>query len=184
MVHQVVLISTALLMGFALLGVVDAVYFHFWKYNLHTHLQSIYEHKLHTIRSIAFPVIVYFLYSQNFGGAYLWFGAFAVGVDLIALGLDVVAEFDSRENIGGLPRTESLIHIFANGLHFASIALILSIKPASAWLYSSEILLDGSYPWFTVSVAKVLIAGGSLVALTHIGYWWRYRSLETVGEAI
>jgi hypothetical protein len=182
--HQIVLISTALLLGFALLGVMDGVYFHFWKHKLPTHPASRYEHKLHTLRAVAFPFIIYFLYAHNFGGLYLWLGAFFAGFDLIILGMDVVAEFGSRESLGGLPRTEYLIHIFANGFHFASIALILSIKPVSAWNYSSQILLDGSYPWFTVSVANVLITGGILVALTHIGYWWQYRGLELGGDVL
>lgn len=176
--NQIVLISTLLLLGFAVLGVMDGVYYHFYKHNLPAHPASAYEHKLHTIRAIAFPLIVYFLYAHNFAGIYLWLGVLVVMVDLIALGLDVVAEFDSRESLGGLPRIEYLIHIFANGFHFASIALILSIKPAMAWNFSSPVLLDGSYPWFTIAVANVLITGGSLVALTHIWYWWKHRDLD------
>ena len=179
--NQVVLLSTALLVGFALLGAMDGVYFHIWKYKLPTRPASSYEHKLHTIRSIAFPFVIYYLYAHNFGGILLWLGAFVVSVDLIALGLDVYVEFDSRESLGGLSRTEYLIHIFANGFHFASIALILSIKPLSAWNFSSQVLLDGSYPWFTIAVANVLITGGIIVALTHIGYWWKYRGLEAGG---
>lgn len=73
--HQIVLISTALLLGFALLGVMDGVYFHFWKHKLPTHPASRYEHKLHTLRAVAFPFIIYFLYAHNFGGLFLWLGA-------------------------------------------------------------------------------------------------------------
>ena len=156
----------------------DAVYFHFWKYRLHTHPASTYEHKLHTIRAVAFPFIIYLLYAHNFAGIYLWFGAFVVIADLIVLGLDVHAEFESRENLGGLPRAEYLIHIFANGFHFASIALMLSIKPASAWSFAAQPLLAWSYPQFTISVANVLITGGILAALSHIWYWWKYRGLD------
>jgi len=39
-------------------------------------------------------------------------------------------------------------------------------------------VLAGSYPRFTVSVANMLIAGGILTALTHLGYWWKYRGLD------
>lgn len=122
------LISTILLLSFALLAIIDGFYLHIFKYQLFNHKESKFEHLTHTIRTILFPLIVYFLFITQNCLTSFYLGIFLVVIDIIVLGIDAFVEKDSRTFMGGLPRWEYILHLFVNGFHFASIAVFLAIK--------------------------------------------------------
>lgn len=68
MTEQLMIAATIFLALFALVAAVDGLYFHLWKYRLYARPESVYEHKLHTVRAFLFIPIVFFLFYQNFGG--------------------------------------------------------------------------------------------------------------------
>ena len=69
---QIVLVATWLMLGYALVGSIDAVYNHLYKFKLYAHPESRYEHILHTIRVLTFPLVLLLLFVKNYGGIYLW----------------------------------------------------------------------------------------------------------------
>src|SRR6185369_8512911 len=71
-----------------LLGAVDGLYFHLWKYRLYSRPETRYEHKLHTLRAFLFIPIVWLLFGKNYGGLLLWAGVLATVADLLIELLD------------------------------------------------------------------------------------------------
>lgn len=167
---EIVLYLTSLcLILFMMLATYDGFYLHIWKYKLFNQKESVFEHKTHTVRAILFPLIVWFLFlDTSFIG--FWIGLALVILDLVVLGIDAYSEEDSRTFMGGLPRWEYIIHLFANGFHFAAIALIIGVKIN---LLSYNVLLTSNLAETTASVVMIFIAentipGAILIALIHL----------------
>lgn len=120
-------LATLFLLLFMVLATYDGFYLHIFKYRLFDRHESLFEHKTHTARAILFPLIVWFLFID---GSLISFtiGVFLVIADLIVLAIDAYSEKDSRRFMGGLPRWEYIIHLFANAFHFSAIALVLALK--------------------------------------------------------
>ena len=151
-----------------LLGAVDGLYFHLWKYKLYSRPETRYEHKLHTFRAFLFIPIVWLLFGKNYGGLLLWLGVLAMTADLLVELLDVFCEIKSRANIGGPSTGEYVIHINATGLRFVALALILLAKPASAWELSAAWEVAPEYPRWVTWLALNSIPGGVLGGLLHL----------------
>lgn len=122
------LIATISLVLFAILAIIDGFYLHIFKYQLHNYSESKFEHLTHTIRSILFPFMVYFLFIKQSCYTSFILGISFVILDIVVLIVDAYVEKDSRVFMGGLPRWEYILHLLVNGLHFASIAVFLAIK--------------------------------------------------------
>jgi hypothetical protein len=164
--EQIILAATICMALFGIIGIIDGFYFHLWKFELHRHAETRHEHLLHSWRLVLFLGILYFLFANDYAGKLWYVGiAFAL-IDLAILSFDVFEEGDSRANLGGLPPLEYYIHIVANGLHFASLALIIAAKPLSAWYFDSPIL-DRNYPEITTFLAMQLIPGTVLLTIAH-----------------
>ncbi|MBW0177099.1 hypothetical protein [Sediminibacterium sp.] len=179
------LLSTILLLAFALLAIIDGFYLHIFKYQLFNNKESKFEHLVHTIRAILFPMIVYFLFiSQNCLTSF-YLGVLFVITDIIVLGIDAFVEKDSRSFMGGLPRWEYILHLFVNGFHFSSIAVFFALK-LTYTENGIEIVQDLSnlknYELFHF-VAVNLLPGAIIIALVHIftalnltkSYWNKLR---------
>ena len=94
----------------------------------------------------------------------------AMGVvllDVVVLVIDLIAEEDSRKNLGGLPHNEYIVHVIANTLHYVAIALILVAKPLSSWELDAPITIGREFPRFTELVAFNLIPGVAVMVLFH-----------------
>jgi hypothetical protein len=154
---------------FATIGMIDGFYLHLWKFKLYAHDESRFEHQVHTVRAVLFPFILYFLFVNNFGGWLLWLGVVFVLADMLTLAVDALNEGDSRTFMGGLPKWEYVIHLFANGFHFASIALVLASKPLAAWSLESTLLVSPPYAVGLQWLAQNLLPGALLLAVLHIG---------------
>lgn len=183
------IITSILLIIFALLAVIDGVYLHIFKYQLHNHPESRIEHLTHTIRAILFPAIVYFLFLKQNCEISFYIGVTLVIIDIVVLGIDAYTEKDSREFMGGLPRWEYILHLFVNGFHFSAIAVFLAVK-LNISDNGIEIISDLSkfknfavFEFITIN----LIPGAILIALIHIltavrtsaKYWNQLRARLT-----
>ena len=164
------LISTILLLAFALLAIIDGLYLHIFKYQLFNYKESKFEHLTHTIRAILFPLIVYFLFVTQNCLTCFYLGILLVVIDIVVLGIDAYVEKDSRSFMGGLPRWEYMLHLFVNGFHFASIAVFFAIK-LTYTENGIEIIEDLSnqknFGLFQF-VAVNLLPGAMLMALLHV----------------
>jgi hypothetical protein len=152
-----------------ILATYDGFYLHIWKYKLFNREESIFEHKTHTIRAILFPLIIWFLFINNDEISF-WIGLVLVLLDLIVLGIDAYSEKDSRQFMGGLPKWEYIIHLFANGFHFASIMLIIGTKISINELNISLIQdLPNTLGSKLIEIISVnIIPGSILLALIHL----------------
>lgn len=115
------------LLLFMVLATYDGAYLHLWKYELFNREESTFEHKTHTLRAILFPIIV-FLFCCTTNITSFIIGILLVIVDLIVLALDAYSEKESRSFMDGLPRWEYILHLFANGFHFAFVIIIISTR--------------------------------------------------------
>lgn len=114
--------------AFTALAMIDGFYLHIWKYQLYRQKESTVEHLMHTFRAIIFPGIVYFFFLQSNHSTAFVVGLALIGLDVLVLTADAYLEKDSRTFMGGLPRWEYILHLFANSFHFAAIILFLVVK--------------------------------------------------------
>jgi hypothetical protein len=163
-------ISSALLVLFALLALYDGFYLHIFKYQLHNHSESKREHLTHTVRAVLFPAILYFLFLKQNCPTSFFIGMTLVALDIIVLGMDAFMETESRKFMGGLPRWEYILHLFVNGFHFASIAVFLTLK-LNLTKTGISIVPDfyryENFKTFQFIVAN-LLPGATLMAAIHV----------------
>lgn len=170
-------VASALIIGYTVLAIIDGLYLHLWKYRLHTGKESIYEHKLHTLRAVLFPVVLYLLFAKNFGGILLWIGMLFGVTDLVIGAKDIFEEKHSRKELGGLSSFEYFIHVCANSIHVTYLTLIVIAKPVSAWSFSSPALLTGPYPSMMWSVFVLMLPGAVIGAVVHV--WLLHPKYQT-----
>lgn len=147
----------------------DGIYLHLWKYELFNKKESEFEHKTHTARAILFPLIVWLLFLDNsIIGFYL--GLTLVLADLIVLGIDAFSEKESRHFMGGLPKSEYIIHLFSNSLHFTAVILIIATRiklEGNTLVYSTDFMVYSSFE--TVKLIAINILPGSvLLGISHV----------------
>lgn len=162
-----VTIGSVFLVLFLLVATIDGLYFHLWKYKLFTRAESIYEHKLHTIRAFLFIPIVFFLFYTNFGGIALWTGIAFILLDLAVEMLDIFTENDSRASLGGLTSLEYAVHVTATTFRIAAISFILAAKPVSAWSLSSPLIIGEYSSLISMNAINTMI-GNLLVGVLHL----------------
>lgn len=121
-------LATGCLLLFIALATYDGLYLHIFKYGLFNRKESIFEHQTHTIRAVLFPLIIWLLFINETNFIAFLMGIALVVLDLIVLGIDAYSEKESRSFMGGLPRWEYIVHLFANAFHFSAIVLVLALK--------------------------------------------------------
>jgi len=161
--------TSVLLVCFGLLGIFDSLYLHILKYRLYNHPESKTEHLTHTVRTILFLVILYYLYIRTDNISF-YIGLGFVLLDILVLGMDAFLEHDSRRFMGGLPRWEYIIHLFVNGFHFAAIAVFLVIRVR---VTGNQITVVNDFEgvgWYAafLFIAKNFIPGSVVMALLHL----------------
>lgn len=147
----------------------DGAYLHLWKYELFNQSESRFEHKTHTMRAILFPLIVWLLFIEtSIVGFFI--GLTLVTLDLIVLGIDAYSEKESRAFMGGLPKWEYILHLFANSFHFAAIVLIIATRIEIGELgvnYSTAFLSNSNFE--TVQLIAVNILPGAIIlGIVHL----------------
>lgn len=184
------LICTVLLAGFALLGMVDGVYLHLARYQLHLHPESRWEHITHTLRALFFPGMLYWLFAGQ-GEVAFGIGLALVLLDLVVTLVDTLLEKGSRAFMGGLPHWEYVLHVFANGLHFAVVAsyLVMRVRRDASGFFLAD-LTDTAHADLFASMALNLLPGAVLVGMLHVmllhgrvaavwGRWTRFARKPT-----
>ncbi len=162
-------LSTLCLVLFMVLATYDGFYLHIFKYELFNYKESVFEHKTHTLRAILFPLIVWLLFIET-SQLSLFFGIAFVALDLIVLAIDAYSETDSRTFMGGLPKWEYIIHLFANSLHFAAIILIIATRIS---IVGSEVIIDTNViaslgKSISAVTAVNIIPGAIVLAVVHL----------------
>ena len=126
-----------LLMGIALVGAVDVLYFHLYRHRLFSRPESRWENVTHLLRHLLFIALTLGLLSGA-GKAFL------VGVLFIDLAnnvIDLALERESRRSLDGLSPLESVLHGVASvGMGTVSLAVVLG---PSTWALSSVQHLRG-----------------------------------------
>lgn len=183
------ILTSLLLISFALLGLYDGFFLHIFKYRLYEHAASKTEHLSHSIRALLFPGILYFLYFRQDNTSFFYIGINLVLADILCLGIDAYIEKDSRAFMGGLPRWEYILHLFVNGFHFAAIAVWLVIKIAfdKNTLYLRHDFAAVEAYHFFKSLVKNLLPGAVLMGVLHVflifpasrKHWNSFRSRLT-----
>ena len=162
-------LATACLILFMILATYDGFYLHIFKYSLFNREESLFEHKTHTVRAILFPLIVWFLFVNETSFTAFIIGLVLVALDLIVLGIDAYSEDESRRFMGGLPKWEYIVHLFANGFHFSAILLVLALKidtTENGLVFVDQFALTPAKEIFTFISVNV-IPGGLILALIH-----------------
>ncbi len=166
----------------------DGFYLHIFRYRLHERAESKFEHLTHTIRSVLFPLILYFLcLGQSLTAISI--GILFVVLDVLVLGVDAYVEKDSRVFMGGLPRWEYIIHLFVNGFHFALICTLLVLKLQymnGEFIFMNQFENVNSYVVF-IFLVKNILPGAIALALLHVlvsfestvCYWNKLRNRIT-----
>jgi hypothetical protein len=152
-----------------MLATYDGFYLHIYKYELYGIEDSKFEHKTHTIRAILFPLIIWLLCINNDLVSF-WFAICCILIDSIVLGIDAFVEGDSRKSIGGLPKWEYILHIFANGFHFSTIILIVAtkIQVTEFQITFQEIVPTSPAQELFKMIAINIIPGAVVLALIHL----------------
>lgn len=110
-----------LLMLASMIGGIDVLYFHLYRFRLYSRQDSSAEAITHLIRHVLFLAItaVVMTGAGAEANAALW-ALFAV--DLINTAIDVLLERRSRATLGGLPSAEYLLHVLGTLLMGAIVA--------------------------------------------------------------
>jgi len=171
------------------LATYDGLYLHLFKFGLFNREESIFEHKTHTVRAILFPLIVWFLFINETSFVGFLMGLTFVFLDLIVLGIDAYSEKESRSFMGGLPRWEYIVHLFANAFHFSAIVLVLSLKinVVDSGLVFIDHFASSSAKELFAFVSINVIPGAIILAILHFillldgpkTFWNMYRSKIT-----
>jgi hypothetical protein len=163
----------AVLQLLLLLGAVDGLYLHLWRFRLFARTQSRLEHAVHTLRSLLIAPTIWLLYVSPT----LHVGAIAalVAVDQIAMLVDVWIEPRSRRDLGGVPRGELLIHFTAVTLHAAALTISFMARAGGA-------TVPTAMPPLAIGavIASALIAALHLVLLHPVAVRWASTPTRTL----
>ncbi len=136
----------------ALVGGVDVLYFHVYRFRLYEQPSSNAEQVTHLVRALVFAAVVG-LIAFSSGSALARQALLALaGLDLLNNIADVLLEKDSRAPLGGLPRIEYLLHIL--GTFFVGLTV------AAIWFDSSSAGFTPlpSEPMYTWRATAVIVS--------------------------
>ena len=159
--------STAALVVFLILGTVDGLFFHLWRYRLYARPASEREHLYHTIAAVTFAAMLPALFLWETGGLLLWTGVLLIGADLIVSLVDMLAENDSRADLGGLSRGEYVLHMVIMTAKGSAISLALAARPDAAWAFDAPWILR-PLPAFATFVGWQALPGAIAIGALHV----------------
>jgi hypothetical protein len=166
---------------FAAVAMIDGLYFHLMKYRLFARPDSQYEHRLHTLHALMFPILVLFLFLRDVSGQFLWIVVGLVAIDFGVEMLDVVCERASRAAIGGLSSSEYAVHVVAITSRVAAFTLALASRPAAAWTISGGSIHVRAISTIADVVCWSIAAGGMAMAVVHL--WLMFRPAGANAQA-
>lgn len=182
-------LATICLVLFMLLATYDGFYLHIWKYRLFDRKESVFEHKVHTVRAILFPLIVWLLFINETSFLGFIIGISLVLIDILALAIDAYHEKESRSFMGGLPKWEYIVHLFSNAFHFAAILFVLALRldMTNGYLTFSNTLTTSPAHDLFLFVGVNTIPGALILGVLHLvlivekpkTIWLNYRTKIT-----
>lgn len=143
-------IAFELLLATAMVGALDVLYFHLYRFRLFEREDSVVEELTHLIRAGLFLFIAgVVMFSDGSATArYAILAAFAF--DLVNNAVDVLVEKRSRATLGGLPSVEYLVHILST--------FLTGVIVATFWWQSSA---SGFAP-VELTTSQLVRGGGAL----------------------
>lgn len=159
--------STAALVVFLGLGAVDGVFLHLWRYRLYARPASKREHVYHTIAAVLFAATVPAVFLWETGGWLLWAGVVLIGADLVVSLADMLAESDSRADLGGLSRGEYVLHMTIMMAKGSAISLALAARPEAAWAFDAAWILRPLPPPASF-VGGQALSGAVVIGALHL----------------
>ena len=147
-----------LLMGIAMIGAIDVLYFHLYRHRLYARSESLSENVTHLLRHLLFIVLTLGLLS----GAGKPFLIGVLVVDLVNNVIDLALERESRRSLDGLSPLESVLHGLAS-VGIGTVLLAVVLGPAS-WSLSS---LQHARGLVTVALGVALFGAECCLVLRH-----------------
>jgi hypothetical protein len=139
------------------LGALDILWFHIHRFRLFEQPSARRETVTHLVRGFLFAVAAVVLSRYQPTGAWFWLVAGLFAFDFVNNVVDVALEEKSRAPIGGLPRSEYVIHIV--GSTFAGAVALAFV--ATSWPNAS---LPTAMPRAT-GIPVWLVANGTALAI-------------------
>ncbi|TGM80216.1 hypothetical protein [Leptospira bouyouniensis] len=159
-------LSMVFLIAFSGLAFFDGFVLHLWKYKLYYYDDTFYEHKLHTVRAVLFPIVLIGLFLFEIKGWLYVLVLTITVIDLIVQVFDMWEEKRARNRFGGLSSIEYILHVTLTSLHTSMLILYLIAKPSGSFTYNGlEIILAKNFQFLVVIN---LLPGAILVALLHL----------------
>ena len=166
---------------FSIFAAVDGIYLHLWKYRLHTRPESVFEHKLHTLRAFMFIPTLYLLFVNNSAGIALWLGLLFVLIGFVVEFWDVLSENESRKELGGLSSFEYALHVAITIFQVLALAFLFASKPLAAWSLDTGVLLPTNLTSFLKLTGTNTLIGTIAMAGLHI---WLLRPKYRQGNRL
>ena len=158
------LASMVLVLIVGVMGAIDTLYFHFWKFRLFARPQSRREHLTHAIRAALAGPTFMLLFVWPATGPMLWLVTLLIAADFAVMLWDLFEEPESRRSLGGIPPAEYTLHVVAASLHSAGYALALASRPSVAWSTTTPLEM----PSLVSTLAGLLWPGALLLGLAHL----------------
>ena len=129
-----------------LIGAIDGLYFHLWKFRLYAQPEARLEHVAHAMRAL---LVVPTLWVAFFGPVRARVAVLIglIAADLVVAIWDVYLERKSRRSIGGMPHFEYFVHVAVTTLHSAAETvtliglLVTGLRATRGWI--SNVVLVG-----------------------------------------
>jgi len=157
-------LSLSLFIAFLVVGAVDGIYFHIYRFRLWAQPEGWIEHVLHTARAVLVAPMLWLIFVAE--GERLGLLVALVVADIVVTVGDVLVESKSRKPLGGLPRAELAIHVTATVFHVGALGLAF----ASMLVPDAPVPHAGPLNVIAVSlVVAAALAAGHHVALAVRG---------------
>jgi hypothetical protein len=158
-------VAASSLILFAAVAALDGVWIHLWKLRLFARPTSYMEHLWHTASAVLFVPTVALLFAHPSAGPTLWLAlALLVAIHVVEV-FDVLAERESRRDLGGLSRFELSVHVVAVGSRTVAIAALLAARPGSIWIGDGA---SAPLPAVIARVGEAVAMGAVGIAVVHI----------------
>lgn len=150
------------------LGAVDVVYFHLWKFRLYSLPSARAETVTHLFRGITFAAGAYLVATYRVSGAWFWLVGALFAFDFVNNVVDAALETRSRAELGGLPRTEYIVHIigstFAGAITIAFFITSWATHSEPTGLSSNR----GIFPDWLILNGHLLATSAALLTLVEL----------------
>lgn len=174
---MVAYISLFFLLLTSFVSLIDGMYFHIIKLNLHYHEETKKEHLLHTLRALLFSLILGLIFYGGARGVWLWLGLLIVGIDFVLEILDIKEEGQSRKIFNGLSNNEYLLHALAISFRSITYGLWFSLYSKDHFILSETGFILNQEFLVNIFLLQLLISS-ILVTVVHVYLIFKPRPID------